>query len=548
MKLFTKGLLLIAVPAVCMVVFLGFLLQSQREADEATRWALHSKEVLEQTNDVLETILNESVRFRGALLSNQPSMAPDPFWTGLYGKIATLEQLVSDSPAQRQKAALLGEMARAYRVGLQRTLEMARSTDPLVVQERYASLAQGGALNRLRQEAFAFLKLEKQLDERRAAAMEAANERQRRVLFIVLASSVLLSALMAWLFARHVGGRLGVLTINAQRLAERAALLPPVAGGDEIATLDRVLHQAHARLGEAERREALALAELRERAHKLDELNRALAAQTQDNEMFVYSVSHDLRSPLVNLQGFGKEIRYGAEDLQERIEALGLPADTRRTLVGLIDTDILSSLNFLDSAVLRSAAIIDALLRLSRAGRVEYTAARVDVQQVAARVVAALHGTLEQRGARVSVGALPDCWADATAVEQIFGNLVNNAVAYLDRNRPGEISIGAREAAAANAEEEGSITYYVRDNGMGIPENLLPKLFVAFQRLHGNASPGEGIGLALVRRVLDRNGGRIWVESAAGVGTTFYVTLPAPPAPARPGADAELPAPESAVA
>jgi signal transduction histidine kinase len=110
-------------------------------------------------------------------------------------------------------------------------------------------------------------------------------------------------------------------------------------------------------------------------------------------------------------------------------------------------------------------------------------------------------------------------------VEQIFGNLVNNAVAYLDKNRPGEISIGTLESSAA--EDAGRVTYFVRDNGMGIPAHLHGKLFVAFQRLHGNASPGEGIGLALVRRVLDRNGGRIWVESTAGAGSTFFVALPA---------------------
>jgi signal transduction histidine kinase len=528
MKLFTKGLLMVAVPALCMVVFLGVLFQSQREADAATKWSLHSKEVLEDTNEVLATILTESVRFRGGLLSGEPSMAPDAFWDGLYKKLAELEVQVSDNPAQKAKAAQLSSMARDYRAALQRTYEMAQSTDPVVVKNRYSTLSKGGALNLLRIEAGKFLQEEKRLDALRTAGLEEARDRQVRVLIVVLVVSLLLSVFVVWMFMKSVGDRLGVLTLNAQRLADRQPLLSPVAGKDEISTLDQVLHQANMRLAEAEHREALAREELRERAHKLDELNQALAAQTQDNEMFVYSVSHDLRSPLVNLQGFGKEIRYGAQDLKEQIEASALAPDTKRALVKLIEEDIFSSLNFLDNAVLRSAAIIDALLRLSRAGRVEYTATQVDVQRIANRVVAALHNSLAQKGAKATVGTLPPAWADSTAVEQIIGNLVNNAVAYLDKNRPGEISVGALEHSAP--EDDGRVTYFVRDNGMGIPAHLQGKLFVAFQRLHGNTSPGEGIGLALVRRVLDRNGGRIWVESTAGAGTTFYVALPAVPA------------------
>ena len=533
MKIFTKGLLLIAVPGIFSLVLLAFLFQSQEATNEATTASLHSKTVLELTNDVIEDILNEAVRFRGALLSNAPSLAPDSYWEMLDIKMDRLVKQVADNPEQQRRAIELRGLVRDYRAALVKTHDIALAADPNQVAGRYRNLANAGALGKLRDYAAVFLNEEKRLDEIRARQTEDARLRQTRVMVSVVVCSMLLSFAVAWLFSKSVGARLSILTLNAQRLAERQALLPRVAGKDEIARLDAVMHEANERLALAEQREALAQAELRDRAHKLDELNQALAAQTQDNEMFVYSVSHDLRSPLVNLQGFGKEIRYGAQDLKDQLEASALPQATKQSLVKLIDQDIFASLNFLDSAVLRSAAIIDALLRLSRAGRVEYTAVPVDVQRVAERVVGALHGSLEQRGAKVSIGRLPQAWADATAVEQIFGNLVNNAVAYLDKDRPGEISIGALDAAASDvedaAEDSHGVTYFVRDNGMGIPEHLQVKLFVAFQRLHGNASPGEGIGLALVRRVVDRNGGRIWVESTAGVGSTFFVTLPGVP-------------------
>lgn len=528
MKLFTKGLLLIAVPGIFSLVLLAFLFQSQEATNDATTASLHSKAVLELTNDVVEDILNEAVRFRGSLLANSPSLAPDSYWAMLDAKMDRLVKQVEDNPEQQKRAVALRGLVRDYRAALITTHDVALSADQTQVVGRYRTLANAGALGKLREAAGVFLNEEKRLDSLRAVQTEDARLRQTRVMVGVVVCSMLLSFLVAWLFSKSIGARLSILTLNAQRLAERQALLPRVAGKDEIAALDAAIHETSERLTLAEQREALAQAELRDRAHKLDELNQDLAAQTQDNEMFVYSVSHDLRSPLVNLQGFGKEIRYGAQDLKDQLEASTLPPATKKSLVQLIDQDIFASLNFLDSAVLRSAAIIDALLRLSRAGRVEYTAVAVDVHRIAERVVGALHGSLEQRGAKVSIGALPQAWADATAVEQIFGNLVNNAVAYLDKNRPGEISIGALDVAAPDT-PEGTITYFVRDNGMGIPEHLQGKLFVAFQRLHGNASPGEGIGLALVRRVVDRNGGRIWVESTAGVGSTFFVALPCVP-------------------
>jgi signal transduction histidine kinase len=118
---------------------------------------------------------------------------------------------------------------------------------------------------------------------------------------------------------------------------------------------------------------------------------------------------------------------------------------------------------------------------------------------------------------------LPPCWGDPTAVEQIFANLIGNAVNYLNPQRPGKIEI------SSIAEEPGLRTYYVRDNGLGIPADHLPKVFVAFQRLHPNIAEGEGIGLALVRRIVERHGGRIWVESTVGEGSTFFVALPTQP-------------------
>jgi signal transduction histidine kinase len=125
----------------------------------------------------------------------------------------------------------------------------------------------------------------------------------------------------------------------------------------------------------------------------------------------------------------------------------------------------------------------------------------------------------------VSRGELVEVWGDPTALEQIFANLIGNAVNYLDSSRPGCIEVNV--VPKPPVEFEDMVVFAVKDNGLGIPEAYQSKVFGVFQRLHPNAAPGEGIGLPLVRRMVERHGGKIWLESKDGEGTTFFIALPA---------------------
>lgn len=273
-----------------------------------------------------------------------------------------------------------------------------------------------------------------------------------------------------------------------------------------------------------------------ERTASLARANRELAQQNQENELFVYSVSHDLRSPLVNLEGFSEELGLVCQDLRSLLTESALPPAVRERGLALLDGDMSESLRFIRAGVRRLSNIIDGLLRLSRAGRVQHHCQCVELRAVVTRVVESLHATITERGAIVTVADLPPVWGDPSAVEQIFANLIGNALNYLEPGRPGIIEIG-RVCAPANEEASGQPslrTVYVKDNGLGIPESYRPKVFQAFQRLHPTAASGEGIGLTLVRRVVERLGGRIWFDSTEGVGTTFFVSLPAPPTHATP--------------
>ena len=268
-----------------------------------------------------------------------------------------------------------------------------------------------------------------------------------------------------------------------------------------------------------------------ERTAELAEANRELAQKNQENEMFVYSVSHDLRSPLVNLQGFSEELSMVGQDLRALLADDHLPPAVRDRGLALLDGDMAESMRFIQTGVMRLSGIIDALLRLSRAGRVEYRWQQVEVEAVVARVVESLNGTVVERGATVTVAELPPAWGDPTAVEQIFANLIGNALNYLDPGRPGSIEVGSSYSAERAGVNGHAVphTYYVRDNGLGIPEAYRPKVFQAFQRLHPDVAKGEGVGLVMVRRIVERHGGRIWLESAEGIGTTFFLTLTAHP-------------------
>jgi light-regulated signal transduction histidine kinase (bacteriophytochrome) len=182
-------------------------------------------------------------------------------------------------------------------------------------------------------------------------------------------------------------------------------------------------------------------------------------------------------------------------------------------------------IRFIQTAVGRLARIIDALLRLSRAGRVEYQCQTTPVVRIVQKVVEALDGTISSKHARVDIGDLPPAWSDPTAVEQIFANLIANSVQYLDPERSGRIEVGWNEDPGPD-NLAGFHVYFVKDNGLGIPEAYHQRVFTPFNRLHANVAQGEGIGLSLVRRVVERLGGKIWLQSAAGVGSTFFVALP----------------------
>ena len=257
--------------------------------------------------------------------------------------------------------------------------------------------------------------------------------------------------------------------------------------------------------------------QLRGRIAQLDAANKALVQKNTENETFVYSVSHDLRSPLVNLQGFSQELLLTSGDLKTLLADSSVPPQIRDKGVALVDGDLHESVDFIRSAVTHLSNIIDGLLRLSRVGRIEYQFAPVDVTEVVTDILRAMHSTVAATGANVTLHPLPIVSVDRNAAGQVFANIIGNALKSLDEERPGSIDISATDAD--------SPVFAVSDNGVGIPQEYRSKIFQVFQHVHTTRTRGEGMGLAIVRRIVERHGGRIWFESEVGKGTTFFFTL-----------------------
>jgi signal transduction histidine kinase len=524
MRLTTKGLLLIAIPAVFELALLSALVKAQVDTTQEERWAAHSEDVLRQTSAILEPVLLESVRLRGAVLSNSVDVTtPVALWMDIDRRIDQLNDLVADNPAQVERTEQIRQSVQAYRQWSDRIQDLLRSGRRRDVVERFSELASTDVLDRFRAQVAAFQNEERLLDVQRSTEAEATRERQQVLVLVAVLGSLLFVALAVWLFTRGVRGRLALLSDNAGRLASNEPLAPVDSGSDEVARLDQTLHETSRRLLEAERIQARFQSDLARRANELAAINETLRQQTQENEMFIYSVSHDLRAPLVNLQGFSKELIHACDDLRATVRQSSLTPERRQHIERLVDEDIGEALHYLQTAVLRASHIIDALLRLSRVGRVEYRRQQVRVRDIVQRVIDAMQVSIRSKRARVVVHDLPSVWGDPTALEQVFANLVGNAINYLDPAREGRVEIGTTPSPPG---VHSLRIFYVRDNGLGIPAVAIPRLFNAFQRLHGNVATGEGIGLALVRRVVERHGGRVWAESTEGVGTTFYLSLP----------------------
>jgi signal transduction histidine kinase len=258
-------------------------------------------------------------------------------------------------------------------------------------------------------------------------------------------------------------------------------------------------------------------------------LESAVAERTTDlqeaNEeiqRFAYIVSHDLRSPLVNIMGFTSELEMAVKPLARLVEQATATAPQIVTAEAraVVESDLPEAIGFIRSSTRKMDRLINAILKLSREGRRSFNIERLDMDALVAGVVGSLHVMAQEKAAVVEAeGPLPVLYADRVAVEQLLSNLVENALKYLQPGRPGHVRI--------RGFVEGSrVIYEVEDNGRGIAPRDHERIFELFRRAGPQDQAGEGIGLAHVRALAYRLGGLIECRSELDRGSTFRLSLP----------------------
>lgn len=263
---------------------------------------------------------------------------------------------------------------------------------------------------------------------------------------------------------------------------------------------------------------------LRELTNDLEERVKdrtlALTQANEDIQRFAYIVSHDLRAPLVNIMGFTSELESASTLLCSYFKTENTTDSDRIRAAQIATEDIPESVAFIRTSSTKMDSLIGAILKLSREGRREFKRERVQLDDVVKASLASLQHQIDEAGATVQVSdTLPSVVSDRVAMEQIVGNILDNAVKYLAPDRPGVISLAAVESG-------GRVKLSITDNGRGIEDGDLKRIFELFRRAGRLDRPGEGIGLAHVRSLIRMLGGDVTVQSTLGEGTTFLIDLP----------------------
>ena len=233
---------------------------------------------------------------------------------------------------------------------------------------------------------------------------------------------------------------------------------------------------------------------------KLQTLNEELDFANKELEAFSYSVSHDLRTPLRHIDGFLWLLEQNAAHL--------------------LDAESLGYMTKVSESAKKMGCLIDDLLAFSRMARIEMMCKEMDIALLIKEIIRDLDPEIQDRKINWTIPSLPLIHADSAMMRQVFVNLINNAVKYTHTRKLAEIEIGIQNSAKETI-------FFVRDNGVGFDMQYVDKLFGVFQRLHrAEEFEGTGIGLANVRRIITRHGGRTWAESKLDQGATFYFSLP----------------------
>ena len=482
-------LLLAAGLVVLTIISAGSVYLVNKARDDA-RWIIHTVEVENQLSLMQLQLRRAESAQRGSLSALLPEFQTDfdDAASKLPSALTRLGELTGDNPVQKrlvdEMLPLISQLTDEFR----RTIELARAQR---MDDAARIIREGGGRDAM-----------KRIDDL-AGQMRAEEDR----LFVLRTGnadrSQSLAASMTWIGSGLVVV-LAAISIFLVRRSARARDDAEASLRDNNLNLEAIVDERTADLREAN-----------------DEIQR-----------FAYIVSHDLRSPLVNIMGFTSELEELRADIFKRIATLGraasapppaMVAGATEPVLEVDDKqlsqDFSEALGFIKSSIAKMDRLISAILDLTREGRREFEPVRIETRELIEGIVATVAHQAAEADAQIRIEPLPQIVSDRLALEQIFSNLIDNALKYLKPGVPGDISVRGRTKL-------GFAIFEVADNGRGIDPKDHQRIFDLFRRAGTQDKPGQGIGLAHVRALVRRLGGTLSVSSKLHSGSTFTVTLP----------------------
>ena len=245
-----------------------------------------------------------------------------------------------------------------------------------------------------------------------------------------------------------------------------------------------------------------------------------LAAKNEELESMMYVSSHDLRTPMVNIAGFSKELALNCENIFQSLSKLDLPDGSLDSIKPVIEVDIPEAIDFIVENTSKMQSLLSGVLKIAWLGRVLLSPKMLDINKVVGQVIESRHSEIDRIDATVNIEKLDRCFADDSQLIQVLENIIDNCIDYASRDRKLVINISDKL-------EPEKVVYCIEDNGKGIPLSSQKKAFDLFHRVDPFGEiEGDGLGLTIARRIVIRLHGRIRLESEEGVGTRIYIELP----------------------
>jgi signal transduction histidine kinase len=453
---------------------------------------VHTVEVENQVNALLLNVRRAESATRGYMLSKGPQYLAEQqaAISGIKPELDHLGRLVADNPPQAANAAKLRD---AIELRLADFAKGIASTENNELSGATALMRSGQPNKSVQDIAEASQAMRTEEDRLFAERTATADRTQQLASIVTVVGSALVIALAA----------LSIFLVRRSARARDSA---------EAQLRDNNLHLE---------------ATVDERTADLREAN-------QEIQRFAYIVSHDLRSPLVNIMGFTSELEQLHGDIFRRIATLDrsgaeaplVPADANVAVEPLLEgadkqlsQDFSEALGFIKSSIGKMDRLISAILNLTREGRREFQPVRIDTRELIEGIVSTMAHQAAEADAQIHIEPLPDIVSDRLAMEQIFSNLIDNALKYLKPGVPGDIRVRGRTKL-------GFAIFEIADNGRGIDPKDHQRIFELFRRAGTQDKPGQGIGLAHVRALVRRLGGTMSVASELHQGSAFTITLP----------------------